>query len=243
MLDDDGAWRRHGHLDYPVTYTAHSSCWVAELGREMNDPNLLTTAGRHLDWVLAQRDTSTGWFERAGFSARDHARRESVTHTIAYTLWGVLMSGDILGREDAIAAARGSALGIADLVLARGWLPGMLAAGWVGRSRYACLTGNAQMALVWLRLNELDPDPRLLAATDLVLSLVGSAQQEGSTDPGIAGGIPGSDPIWGEYVQFGLPNWAAKFYLDALLAQGDPALRLVSADHRAVASDLERATV
>ena len=29
--------------------------------------------------------------------------------------------------------------------------------------------------------------------------------------------MPGSFPVWGSYMRFGLPNWAAKFYLDALL--------------------------
>lgn len=230
VQDDDGAWRRHGHLDYPVTYTAHASCWVAELGVYTGDATISGIAGRHLDWVLAQHDAATGWFERSGFSTADHVRREAVTHTIAYTLWGVLVSGILLGRDEAVAAARRSALGIADVVAARGWLPGMLGAGWTKRSGYACLTGNAQMALVWLRLHELEPDPRLTAAADRVLDLVGAAQQLRSASSGIRGGIPGSDPVWGDYIQFGLPNWAAKFFIDALIARGDPSLdRLASA--------------
>jgi hypothetical protein len=236
VQDDDGAWRRHAHLDYPVTYTAHAACWIAELGVHANDTAVQAIAERHLDWVLGQQDADTGWFVRAGFSAEDHARRESVTHTIAYTLWGVLLSGELLGRADAVSAARRAALDIADGVLARGWLPGMLGDGWMPRSRYACLTGNAQMALVWQKLDGLEPDPRLRAAADRVLDLVGAAQLLTSRDPGIRGGIPGSDPVWGDYVQFGLPNWAAKFTIDALLGQGDPSLRLTRPTPEAAAA-------
>ena len=31
------------------------------------------------------------------------------------------------------------------------------------------------------------------------------------------GAIPGSAPIWGAYSRFEFPNWAAKFFADALI--------------------------
>ena len=34
---------------------------------------------------------------------------------------------------------------------------------------------------------------------------------------GIRGGIAGCYPVWGGYIQYGYPNWAAKFFIDALL--------------------------
>jgi hypothetical protein len=33
----------------------------------------------------------------------------------------------------------------------------------------------------------------------------------------VRGGIAGSLPIWGDYSRFEYPNWAAKFFADALL--------------------------
>ena len=41
---------------------------------------------------------------------------------------------------------------------------------------------------------------------------------EGS-NVGIKGGISGSYPIWGDYIFGGIPNWAAKYFIDALLAK------------------------
>ena len=47
------------------------------------------------------------------------------------------------------------------------------------------------------------------------------AQDLRHRDPGIRGGIPGSSPIGGDYIQYALPNWAAKFFIDALCAKRD----------------------
>jgi hypothetical protein len=40
-----------------------------------------------------------------------------------------------------------------------------------------------------------------------------------SDDPGIVGGIGGSFPLSGAYIRLGLPGWATKFFLDALMLQ------------------------
>ena len=49
------------------------------------------------------------------------------------------------------------------------------------------------------------------------LELVKRAQPLLHAHQGIRGGIPGSDPIWGDYLTMALPNWAAKYFIDALL--------------------------
>ncbi len=126
VQDEDGAWRRFGYLGYPVTYTAHASCWLAELGQVADEPVYREAAGRHIEWVLSQRDPQTGWFERSGFSEADHLAHRAVTHTYAYTVWGVMHAGLILGRDDFVAAARRSADALADLTLAGGWLPAII---------------------------------------------------------------------------------------------------------------------
>jgi hypothetical protein len=218
VQDEDGAWRRHGYGGYPVTYTAHASCWLAELGVLIDDSRFTAAAGRHLDWVLGQQDPGSGWFERSGFSDADHLARRAVTHTLAYTLWGVLYSGTLLKRADALAAIGMPARALAELVLTTGRLPGVVDAGWSGQASYACLTGNAQMKLVWDRLSEFDPDPRFPAAGARVMELVFAAQSVHDTHPGIRGGIAGSDPVWGAYIPNAFPNWAAKFFADAILA-------------------------
>jgi len=44
-------------------------------------------------------------------------------------------------------------------------------------------------------------------------------QDLSTPDPGIRGGIPGSHPRGGDYMTNRYPNWAAKFFMDALMLQ------------------------
>ena len=46
---------------------------------------------------------------------------------------------------------------------------------------------------------------------------VSRTQKLRAADPGVRGGIAGSAPFYGRYERFTYPNWAAKFYIDALL--------------------------
>ena len=42
-------------------------------------------------------------------------------------------------------------------------------------------------------------------------------QSLNSVNPGIRGAIPESFPCWGKYNPFSFPNWAAKYFIDALI--------------------------
>ena len=216
--DRDGSWRVHLYgSGRPYTYMAHAACWLAELGEHLDRDRYLDAARRHLEWVLSRVDADTGWVDDCGFGDADQEARRGVTHTIAYTIWGILMMSRILGHDRGLRAARRAATAVARRLELSRWLPGKLDANWKGAARYACLTGNAQMALIWFELHRLESDPPLVSTACKALDLVKRAQSMTSSDPGILGGIPGSDPIWGDYITLALPNWAAKFFIDALL--------------------------
>jgi folate-dependent phosphoribosylglycinamide formyltransferase PurN len=219
MQDPDGAWRRHVYGDVATTYSAHASCWLAELGQYTGEQVYLRSAERHLDWVLSHRDPGTGWIDRAGFSREDHEARRASTHTIAYTLWGILFTSEVLGREDGLNAVRHAAAAVARRLEISGSLPGVLDHRWRAAATYGCLTGVAQMALIWLRLFELDRDARFVSTALKALDLVKLAQPMFTRDVGIYGGVPGSAPLWGDYLYMALPNWAVKFFVDGLLVK------------------------
>jgi folate-dependent phosphoribosylglycinamide formyltransferase PurN len=217
VQDDDGAWRRHLYLGKPVTYSAHASCWLAQLGHVLGNERFLEGAARHLDWTLRHANTETGWIDLAGFKQVDHDARRTVTHTLAYTLWGVLYTSQILGRSDGIEVVRRASAAIIRRLEISRHIPGVLDADWRPQADYACVTGNLQLALIWLRLYELDGDPPLLNAALKAIDLTCVAQSLRSSSPGIRGGVPGSYPLWGKYIPFAFPNWAAKFFIDALI--------------------------
>jgi folate-dependent phosphoribosylglycinamide formyltransferase PurN len=217
--DDDGAWRKHLYgSGRTYTYMAHAGCWVAEFGAHTGDRRYLDAARKHLQWVLTHVDDSTGWIEDCGFD-EGFAKGTAVTHTIAYTIWGVLMMSHILGDEHGLAVVRRAARAVARRLDLSKWLPGRLDGQWKPAANYACLTGNAQMALIWFELNRIDGDPALVNSALRAIDLVKRAQVMRSGDTGLLGGVAGSDPMWGQYIHLAVPNWAAKFYIDALLAK------------------------
>lgn len=216
VQDTDGAYRKHFYWT-PASYSAHLSCWLAEHAVLHDDATARAAAERHLDWVLALQDRETGWFERSGFSEVEQEARIAVLHTIAYTIWGVLLLGLLLKREDAVAGAHRAAMSVLRRLEVSRALPGFLDSRWRGVHQPACLTGNVQMALIWLKLHEaVEADGRLVNAALLAIDEVKKAQDLGSANPGIRGGIPGSFPLWGDYIPLAIPNWAAKFFLDSL---------------------------
>ncbi len=218
LQDADGAWRKYFYGGIETTYSAHLTCWLAEAGEFLIEERFLEAARKHLAWVLQHFDSEHKWFDRSGFERDDHQARSSFTHTIAYTIWGVLRTAEVLSDESGQKAAADAAwAGLRRLELSR-WLPGVLDYRWRGVSNYACLTGNCQFALIWLHLYRKSGDPRLLNAAMKALDLV--RQTQPMTDPrdGVRGGIAGSNPVWGAYISHAFPNWAAKYFIDACLA-------------------------
>ena len=217
VQDEDGAWRRYFYNGVATTYSAHLSCWVAEFGIYVGDAKLINCAERHLNWVLSQVDPETGWVDLCGFDSEQHRGRIAPTHTIAYCLWGILITSKLFQRMDGIDTVRCAAEAILRRLELSNWLPGILDHRWRARSNFTCLTGNAQMSLIWLWLFDRDGDVRFLNAALKAIDLVKRAQILSNANPGLKGGIPGSDPIWGDYIRLGVPNWAAKFFVDALI--------------------------
>jgi folate-dependent phosphoribosylglycinamide formyltransferase PurN len=218
IQDRDGAWSRHFYLGVPTTYSAHLTCWLADAGIYLHRDRFLDAASRHLDWVMQWYDAKHDWFDRCGFGEEDHRTRRSVTHTIAYTIAGVLRTAELLGSREAQQAAQAAARAAARRLELSRRLPGILDHRWRGLADFTCLTGNAQMSLIWLAMYRHSGDARLLSAALKAIDIVKRAQPVTHKTPGIRGGIAGSHPVWGNYITHAFPNWAAKYFIDALLA-------------------------
>lgn len=87
-----------------------------------------------------------------------------------------------------------------------------------GGQPFACLTGNAQMSCVWLRLFEVTGDLRYLNAALKMNEMLKQFMPLRGV-PGIVGGVSGSSPIWGRYQPLRYISWGCKFFADALLAE------------------------
>ncbi len=213
--DEDGCFRRFEHNDTPHVYNTRATWPLLATGLIAGESRLVQAARRHLDWALTQQSAS-GWFATNAFTPG----RSPFTHTIAYAIRGLLEAGVLLGEARYLDAALKAGRGIAAVQRADGWLAGTYRDGWVADAGYACLTGVAQMSLNWTRLAQATGAQELRAHARSALAYLKSTQRLEHADPAVRGGIAGSAPIWGAYSRFEYPNWAAKFFADALLMDG-----------------------
>jgi hypothetical protein len=89
------------------------------------------------------------------------------------------------------------------------------------------------MAINWARLYQITGDSRYREAVSRVNRFTCSTQRlDGNDDE--RGGIKGSHPIHGGYHPWQYPNWAAKFFADALMME---MLITQSTDHARLPSD------
>lgn len=210
--DADGSWHRFEHNDVPHVYNTRGTWALVATGLIANEPELTQAARRNLDWALTQQTTS-GWFCTNAFTPD----KAPFTHTIAYAIRGFLESGILLDDTRYLSAALAAARGMARVQRADGWLAGTYTDNWIPRANYSCLTGVAQMSLNWTRLAQDGSAPEFRENARRAIGYVKRTQRLDDTDEAVQGGIAGSSPIWGDYSRFEYPNWAAKFFADALM--------------------------
>jgi uncharacterized protein YyaL (SSP411 family) len=215
-MDDDGAWRRHGSVSGVSgsvnVYNTRSAWGLAEVHRVTGDDRYLDAAVKNVSWALSQQ-LPNGWFENNSLMDIDNA----LLHTIAYAMRGVFEVGVCAGESRFVEAA----VRVGDAVLERlrndGSVSGTFDRNWGRETEWICLTGVAQMALNWLRLYQVLGEERFAAGARRALDYLKKTQDLEHRNPGIRGGIKGSMPLSGPYSSYELPNWAAKFFADALL--------------------------
>ena len=210
--DSDGCWRKFEHNSVPHTYNTRATWALLATALVAGDPELRVAAIRNLDWALAQQQAS-GWFANNAFTPD----REPFTHTIAYAIRGFLECGTLSKSERYLDAALKAARAVAKVQRADGWLAGTYADNWVSAASYCCLTGVAQMSLNWTRLAQEAGAEELRDNARRAIAFLKGNQQLDNPDPIVRGAIAGSRPIWGRYSMFEFPNWAAKFFADALM--------------------------
>ena len=210
--DEDGCWRQYEHNNVPHVYNTRATWALLATGLLAAEPDQVAAARHNLDWALT-RQTPCGWFADNAFVPD----RAPFTHTIAYAIRGLLESGVLLDEDRYLQAAVVAGQGLAKAQRKDGWLAGTYRDDWVTDAGYCCLTGLAQMSLNWTRLAQITGDEGFRNHARAGLAYLKTTQKLDTTDPVVRGGIAGSSPIWGDYSRFEYPNWAAKFFADALL--------------------------
>ena len=209
----DGSWTgRAAYQETAHTYYSMVSWALAQLAAESGDPRHAAAADRNIDWVLAHVKPS-GWID--GINLHGHP---AYLHFIAYVIQGTLECGILRRRDDAVQAAAKPAWVLLRKFETHKRLLGTYEPDFRGGQRFACLTGNAQMSCVWLRLFEVTGDLRYLNAAlkmnEMLKQLLAVKGRRGAV-----GGVAGSYPIWGAYQPMRFISWGCKFLADALMLE------------------------
>jgi hypothetical protein len=213
MLGADGSWSGPGaYQNTSHSYYSMVAWSLALLSQHNGNRRYGIAAEKNLDWTLAHFRPS-GWID--GINLHGYP---NYLHFIAYVLQGVLECAILQHRSDAIQAVERSAWVLLKKFEINKHLCGVYEADFKAGSRFACLTGNAQMSCVWLRLYEVTGDLRYFNAglkmNEMLKQFISSRGTRG-----MAGGVSGSHPIWGGYQPFRYISWGCKFCADALLME------------------------
>jgi uncharacterized protein YyaL (SSP411 family) len=216
VMDDDGAWRKDLSImsnAVPQTYNVLSASRLARAGQVFNEPSWVDAARRNADWTITQQE-SNGWFQNCAMQKNTLP----VLHPIAYTLEGLLNLGLLLREEKYIHAVVKVVQTLVSKLSSGKKLSGVYDSDWNEAVSWRCLTGEAQFAIVLYRLAMYcghNGTEKTIA--NEILEELARSQDTDSPYSENGGGITGSIPIWGGYGRFEYLNWAAKYYLDALL--------------------------
>ncbi|RUR72233.1 hypothetical protein ACF3DV_23800 [Chlorogloeopsis fritschii PCC 9212] len=211
VADSEHRWTRNTHFGIPHVYNTRVAWSLLRFNAFSPSLEGEKVALANLDWALSQQ--RNGWFEQCAF------RREDIpfTHTIAYTIRGLLESGILLREQKYIDAAIKGAEAVIEHLRDDGFIPGQIDTEGRAHGNYCCLTGNCQMAIIWLKIFQITGEQQFYHAATKSLRYVMSYQDISTSDINIRGAIKGSHPIWGKYTRLSYPSWATKFFIDGLL--------------------------
>ncbi|MCZ2845268.1 MAG: terpene cyclase/mutase family protein [Candidatus Bathyarchaeota archaeon] len=212
--DKDGAWRKSTYNNIFHTYHTRVAWALLELFLITKDIKYEKAANKNLKFVLSNQKKN-GWFQNCAFDLKSNP----FTHTIAYTVRGILESAILLRNKNYLNSALKTADALLNLFNTHGFLAGSYNERWGSRDTYSCLTGDAQTSIIWLKIFEITKNMKYLVSARKMNRYLKTTQNLNSRDKAINGGIKGSQPVYGKYFQFSFPNWSAKFFIDALLLE------------------------
>jgi hypothetical protein len=214
--DPDGAWRNHpspSAMAGARAYDTHVAWGLFEAAQIEGDWRYADAALANVRWALTHQ-APNGWFNHSCLSDVDRP----LTHTIGYTLRGVLEAYRHSKDPALLIACRKTASGLMTALQPNGFLPGRLNRKWQGTVDWACLTGTAQLALCWLILYQFTGNVAYRDAAFVANRYVRrTVKVDGQ--PETRGAVKGSFPVGGAYGSYEFLNWACKFAVDANLME------------------------
>lgn len=210
-LEEDGSWQHGAYIPgyVPAYYTFALwglLRWQKEI-RAITHQSQLKKSLHFYAQKMRSDGTVSDWDFKPGAMA--------FTHTIAYTLQGLLESALLLEEQQIVEKVAESALLLWRERQKTGRTAGRYGKAWKADRSFTCPTGNAQLATLYHRLWGLTQEKTFNTAALALLEEAAQSQYLGLS-PHRYGALPGSKPFWGPYMRFRYPNWGVKFLVDAI---------------------------
>ena len=216
VQEKDGTWRKFAVGGIPHTYYTRVAWSLAELHNITNNDKYLKACIKNIQWAISQQEEN-GWFNSAAFNLKNNPH--PFTHTIAYTIRGILETGIYLQNADFIESAVKAMDNLIEKIPDNGMVSGSYDRYWQGDNTFTCLTGNSQLSIILFKFYIKTQNDKYIDAGKKINRFLMTRQQSRIKNPNLYGAVAGSYPVWGKYIHFAYPNWAAKFFVDALLLE------------------------
>ncbi|MBL4706193.1 MAG: terpene cyclase/mutase family protein [Flavobacteriales bacterium] len=217
IQEEDGAWRKHAFMNVERVYDSYVDAPILDVNVSSNNTNYRDKAVKNLEWIISKRQLENGWFQDCDNTL--HKTDRPILHTISYTIDGLLDSARMTNDQKYFEAALKPAAKLLSIFNETGQLHGRYDQNWRG-SEHVILTGCAQISICWMKIYQINKDNQFLeGASKMINVLISTQQRTNSGSDQVKGALSGSYPIWGRYEKFSFPNWATKYFLDALLLE------------------------
>jgi hypothetical protein len=213
-MDGAGCFVRHINHGVLHAYNVRAAWGLLAAGSLLAEDSFIEAANRNARWTISQQNEA-GFFRNNVFKRGGNAN----THGTAYVMRGLLEIHELSGEPAYLTAVLRAARALQKRYHENGWIASELAPDWGFLSSHICLTGYAQLAIIYYRLYQKTSDETFRQTADQLLQDVGRTQDLGDQSKPYYGAIAGSFPIYGRYAPLQYPNWASKFFIDALLAR------------------------
>jgi hypothetical protein len=217
--EKDGSWRKnlsnYASVQMPFyTYNTRTAWALLLLATFNSEEPFKDAAIRNIDFALRQQ-LENGWFKSNCLNNPS----QPLLHTIVYCIEGILEVGVLLNNHNYINSAKKAADALIEKQRNDGSLPGRFNNKWEPAVSWSCLTGDAQISIIWGRLFQLTGEIKYRDRMKRINQYLRSIQLLQTGNPNIYGGIGGADPLHGGYGRFEILSWAVKFFADALMLE------------------------
>lgn len=215
IQEPDGSWDRFT-TQGKKTYHSRVAWPMMLLYKITTDEKYKKSAEKNIEWVLKQQQQNY-WFDNCGLSLDN----SPWTHLIAYTISGLLEYYLLLEekKENIFNSFYNSSCVLLEIFNKEQekYLECSFNKDWNSNDKYSCLTGDAQLAIIWLQIYKITNEHKFYEGAHRIIEQIKMTQIIDTNTTGIKGGIFGSHPIDGDYGAYKLINWASKFFADALI--------------------------